>query len=110
MHSRAAQSEDEHQRHERVPFRRVHSSHISPVVHIARTAATLSPLLLQEFVEDPNKRWRYARMAILGATLIDQIAFAVTAGRESKERQRCEDRSWVDRSRPQENADRTVSR
>lgn len=50
---------------QRLAFHRCHTS-ISPVAYIARTAASLSPLLIYEFVKDPQRQRRWARIAILG--------------------------------------------
>jgi hypothetical protein len=47
----------------------------------------LSPLVLAEFVTDPEARWRYTRMIILGGTLLEQGFWAAKVQRKSKERE-----------------------
>jgi hypothetical protein len=96
--------------HERVAFRHAHRSAASPIVHILKTAIMLSPLVLTEFVKDPNRTFKFTRMSILGATLVDQIDYALRCHRD-KERERCPDKSWVERSRySEDNAERSRSR
>jgi hypothetical protein len=71
----------------------------SPIVHAVKTLAMLSPLVVSEFVKDPDKQFKYARMAILGATLIDQVMWATHVRRDAKERQRCRKELWAERCR-----------
>jgi len=66
-------------------FQHAHSS-VSPTAHILKTATMLSPLIISEFVKDPARQWRYARIAILGATLIDQTIWAVKVQNERRQR------------------------
>jgi hypothetical protein len=90
----------------RQAFHRAHTS-INPFIHMLRTGTMLLPLGIAEFVKDPDTRWRYTRMAILGATLIEQAVWAAKVSRRSQEhseeeasfahrlnqeRQRCEQR------------------
>jgi hypothetical protein len=98
------------QRHERLAFKRVHHTHVSPIAHFLRTTTALSPLLLQEFVKDPEKRWRYARIAILGTTLVDQLVYAYNSNKQAHERERCHEKSWVERSRYSDDSGRGWSR
>jgi hypothetical protein len=95
---------------ERLAFRHAHHSAASPIVHVIKTGIMLSPLVLSEFVKDPNQIHKYTRMSILTATLADQIDYAIRCHAD-KERERCQERSWADRSRSsEENAERSWSR
>ena len=100
MHARATQPEKQdrpEERHSYVQVRHDRSA-ASPVVHVLKTAIMLSPLIASEFVKDPSRTFKWSRIAIGGATLLDQVDYAMRCSRDN-ERQR-EDRTWADRCRP----------
>jgi hypothetical protein len=57
--------------------------------HWIKTAGILAPLVIGEFVKDPDKRWRYIRMASVATALVSE---AMWTNRIRKERQECEER------------------
>jgi hypothetical protein len=56
--------------------------------HWIHMAAIAAPLLIGEFVKDPDKRWRYLRLASVGTALASE---AIWTHRLSKDRQKDED-------------------
>lgn len=89
--------EDERPRAQSIPVRHLHHGAASPIVHVLKTAIMLSPLVASEFIKDPSRTYKWSRIAIGGATLLDQVDYALRCARD-KEREQ----SWVDRSRSQE--------
>ena len=74
-------------------------SHRGPAFHHPRTshgatgrwihlAGVAAPLLIGELVKDPDKRWRYLRLASVGVALASEV---VWTHRLSKDRQKDED-------------------
>ena len=57
--------------------------------HWLKMAGVLSPLLIGELVKDPDKRWRYIRLAAVATALVSEGMYA---HRIQQERQRCEQR------------------
>jgi hypothetical protein len=57
--------------------------------HWIKTAGILAPLVIGEFVKDPDKRWRYVRLASVATALVSE---AMWTNRIRKERERCEER------------------
>jgi hypothetical protein len=57
--------------------------------HWIKTAGILAPLVIGEFVKDPEKRWRYVRLASVATALVSE---AMWTNRIRKERERCEER------------------
>ena len=72
----------------RQAFHRPHTFS-GPVAHIARTVTSLSPLLPYEFVKDPHKQQRWARVAIITATGVEQTLWAMKVQRQNHEREDC---------------------
>ena len=66
-------------------FHRAHTG-ASPVVHWLKTAGILSPLLIHEFVSDPEARWRYTRIALVATAALSQGFYAARIHRERQER------------------------
>ena len=75
---------------ERQPFQHAHT-HIGAGSggHWLKMAGVLSPLLIRELVHDPDKRWRYIRIAAVATALVSEGMYA---HRIQQERQRCEQR------------------
>jgi hypothetical protein len=64
-------------------------SHVSMGAwHWIKTAGILAPLVIGEFVKDPDRRWRYIRMASVATALVSE---AMWSNRISKERDQCRD-------------------
>jgi hypothetical protein len=57
--------------------------------HWLKMAGVLSPLVIGELVKDPEKRWRYIRLAAVATALVSEGLYA---HRIQQERQRCEQR------------------
>jgi hypothetical protein len=57
--------------------------------HWIKTAGILAPLVIGEFVKDPDKRWRYVRLASVATALVSE---AMWTNRIRKEREQCEER------------------
>ena len=45
---------------------------ISPVGHFAKQAGILSPLMIAEFVKDPERQLRYTRIALILVTVLSE--------------------------------------
>jgi hypothetical protein len=102
-HHRDFYPQDERQRAYTIPLKTHHHSAASPVVHVLKTAVMLSPLIASEFVKDPSRTWKWSRIAIGAATILDQVDYAIRCHKDN-ERERCG--SWVERSRS-DNTERT---
>jgi hypothetical protein len=70
---------------ERLAFRQSHTW-ISPAAHWLKTAGILSPLLIHEFVKDPEQRWRYTRIALVATAALAQGLYAQRIHREREAR------------------------
>jgi hypothetical protein len=57
--------------HARQAFHKPHTA-LGGVAHWVRTAGILAPLLIGEFIKDPDKRWRAVRIATVATTLISE--------------------------------------
>lgn len=71
--------EKSHQRHERYAEahhhnQAFHKSHTSmgAVGHWIRTAGILAPLIIGEFIKDPDKKWRAVRIASVATALVSE--------------------------------------
>jgi len=73
---------------ERQAFHKPHTS-MGAAGHWIKTAGILAPLVIGEFVKDPDKRWRYVRLASVATALVSE---AMWTNRIRKERERCEER------------------
>jgi hypothetical protein len=69
---------------DRQAFHRPHTSMGATTGHWVKTAGILSPLLIGELVKDPEKKWRYIRLASVATTLVSE---ALWSHRIHKERQ-----------------------
>ena len=69
----------------RQPYHHPHTC-ISPVAHLLKQAAVLSPLLIAEFVEDPERRWRYTRITLVLATVLSEVLWTAKIHNERKHR------------------------
>ena len=70
--------------HDRQPFHKPHTA--LGVGHWIKTLGILSPLIIGEFVKDPEQRWRYTRMAVIATAALSQGLYTQRIQRESRER------------------------
>ena len=94
---------------ERIQPRRPHHSAASPVIHALKSAIMLAPLIASEFVKDQSRAYKWSRIAMGAALFVDQLGYAIQCHND-KERDRRHEESWVERSRTQDNAERSWSR
>jgi len=73
---------------DRQAFHKPHTS-MGAAGHWLKTAGILAPLVIGEFVKDPEKRWRYVRLASVATALVSE---AMWTNKIHKERQQCEER------------------
>jgi hypothetical protein len=74
-----------HTPYERQAFHNPHSA-ISPVGHFAKQAGILSPLMIAEFVKDPEKQLRYTRIALILVTVLSEALWTRKIHRERQAR------------------------
>ena len=70
----------------RQPYYKPHTA-ISPVAHLLKQAGVLSPLLIAEFVTDPERRWRYTRIALVLVTVLSEALWTAKIHKERKDRE-----------------------
>lgn len=56
--------------------------------HWIRTAGILAPLLIGELVKDPDKRWRWIRIASVATALVSEGMYTHRINRERQEQAR----------------------
>jgi len=56
--------------HRRNPRR--HAAVEGEIGHWVRTAGILAPLIISEFVKDPDRRWRFIRIASVSAAILSE--------------------------------------
>ena len=74
----------------RQPYYKPHTS-LGATGHWIRTAGLLAPLVIGEFVKDPDQRWRFIRMAAVATALVSEGMYThrITKEREeARERER----------------------
>jgi hypothetical protein len=60
-----------------------HNSHVSMGAgHWLKTAGILAPLAIGELVKDPDKRWRYIRLASVATALVSEAMWPHRIQRE----------------------------
>jgi hypothetical protein len=72
-------------RPERQAFCKPRTSH-GATSHWVRTAGLLAPLLIGEFVEDADKRWRWIRISSVATALISEAMWTHKIKQEREER------------------------
>lgn len=70
---------------DRQPYYKPHTS-IGATSHWIRTAGMLAPLLIGELVEDPNKKWRWIRIASVTTALVSEAMYTHKIRQEREER------------------------
>jgi hypothetical protein len=69
----------------RQPMHAPHTS-ISAAGHWLKTAGILTPLLIGEFVKDPEQRWRFTRIAVIATAALAQGLYVHRIHKEREER------------------------
>ena len=72
----------------RQPYYKPHTS-LGATGHWVRTAGLLAPLVIGEFVKDPDQRWRFIRLAAVATALVSEGMYT---HRIRKEREEARDR------------------
>ena len=80
--------QDEHERL-REHHRAFSRSHVQMGAHWLKTAGILAPLVIHEFVKDPDKKWRYIRLASVATALVSE---GMWQHRLQRERDDCRER------------------
>jgi hypothetical protein len=62
-------------------FHKPHSS-MGATGHWVKTAGILAPLVIGEFVKDPDQRWRYIRMASVATALLSEAMWTTKIRKE----------------------------
>ena len=70
--------------HERRPIYKPHTG-LSTTGHWLKTIGMLSPLIIGEFVKDPERRWRFTRMAVIATAALSQGLYTNRIQREREE-------------------------
>src|SRR5580704_3939325 len=60
--------------------------------HWIKTLGILSPLVIGEFVKDPEQKWRLIRMASVATALVSEAFWTAKIHRERQEREEHRDR------------------
>ena len=80
-------------RYARQPFHHPRTS-LGATGHWIRMAGILSPLLIGEFVKDPDRRWRWIRIASVATAAVSEALWTHRIHKDREERQeqleRCE--------------------
>src|SRR5580704_6378556 len=77
----------EREHHRRRPAHTPGPSAEGEIGHWIRTAAILAPLLIGEFVKDPDRKWRFIRITSVAAAILSEGLHSHKAYRE-RERDR----------------------
>ena len=72
----------------RQPYYKPHTS-LGATGHWVKTAGLLAPLVIGEFVKDPDQRWRFIRIAAVATALVSE---AMWTHRITKEREEARER------------------
>jgi hypothetical protein len=67
----------------RQPYHNPHTS-LGATGHWIRTAGMLAPLLIGELIEDPNKKWRWIRIASVSTALYLKRCIRTKSSRNGK--------------------------
>ena len=70
----------------RKPFHKPHTS-IGATGHWIRTAGLLAPLVISEFIKDPEQKWRVIRIASVATALISEGMYTHKIRKEREARQ-----------------------
>jgi hypothetical protein len=70
---------------DRQAFHNPHTA-LSTTGHWLKTLGMLSPLVIGEFVKDPERRWRYTRIAVIATAALTQGLYAQRLQKERAQR------------------------
>ncbi len=59
---------------------------VAVIGQVVKTAGILAPLVIGEFVKDPDQRWRLIRMSSVATALVSQGLFTQRIQQERKDR------------------------
>ncbi|MGA3091782.1 MAG: hypothetical protein ABSD75_24505 [Terriglobales bacterium] len=68
----------------RQPYYKPHTS-LGATGHWVRTAGLLAPLVIGEFVKDPDQRWRFIRLAAVATALVSEGMYTHRIRKEREE-------------------------
>ena len=68
----------------RQPFHKPHTS-LGATGHWVKTAGILAPLLIGEFIKDPEQKWRYVRIASVATALVSEAMWTHKIRKEREE-------------------------
>ena len=68
----------------RQPYYKPHTS-LGATGHWVKTAGILAPLVIGEFVKDPDQRWRFIRMASVATALVSEALWTHKIHKEREE-------------------------
>jgi hypothetical protein len=68
----------------RQPYHKPHTS-LGATGHWVKTAGILAPLVIGEFVKDPDQRWRFIRMAAVATALVSEGLYTHRIRKEREE-------------------------
>lgn len=83
--SRANAAHSPHMPGQRCAFHKPHTS-LGATGHWVRTAGILTPLVIGEFIKDPEQKWRMIRIASLATALVSEGMWTHKIRNERKER------------------------
>jgi hypothetical protein len=88
MEPRPPQPHDRDYPDKELPYPR-HDRHRppSPVGHWTRTIGALLPLVIGELVKEPEKKWRFIRVASVAMAVINEASYAYQVQKERTERE-----------------------
>jgi hypothetical protein len=76
----------------RQAFHKPHTS-LSTTGHFLNTIGILSPLVIGEFVKDPERKWRFTRIAVIATAALSEGLYTHRIHRERLEREQQRERS-----------------
>lgn len=53
--------------------------------HLVRTGGIIAPLVIGEFIKDPDKKWKAIRLTAVAAAVISEALYAYHKGRDKQE-------------------------
>lgn len=59
----------------------------SQTAHWTRTLGALAPLVIGEVVKDPEKKWRFIRIASVALAVLNEGSYAYRVNQERRERE-----------------------
>jgi len=88
MESRPPQPHHNEPRDREPEYPRHSHHHPSAIGHWTRTIGALVPLVVGEVVKEPDKRWRFIRIASVALAVINEASYAYQVQKDCDERER----------------------